>query len=200
MLLAEELALVAARPGKGRHALGAREHLNGCLAGLLLAELVLDGAAQVDEAKRAIATTGTPSSPILHAAAHVVDVDGPGIKAVLSAMDRALRKDLGSGTWDSVASEPALEGRDEVIGRLQAAAAGDGAIDARTAAVLFMLRPAGLLRVVVSGDRAQRRHARTRVDTCLDGTRLLPIGATVRKVLADADAAVVVAGSVAATG
>jgi hypothetical protein len=43
MLLAEALALVAIDPGSGRHAIGNRASLNACLAGLLVAELVLDG-------------------------------------------------------------------------------------------------------------------------------------------------------------
>ena len=43
MLLAEELALVAIKPDSGRHELGTRDQLNACLAGLLVAELLLDG-------------------------------------------------------------------------------------------------------------------------------------------------------------
>ena len=43
MLLAEELALVSLNPESGRHAVGIRTQLNACLAGLLVAELVLDG-------------------------------------------------------------------------------------------------------------------------------------------------------------
>jgi len=43
MLLFEELALLAIDPDTGRHGLGTRDQLNACLAGLLVAELVLDG-------------------------------------------------------------------------------------------------------------------------------------------------------------
>ena len=87
MLLAEELALVALDPGSGRHALGTRENLNACLAGLLVAELHLDD---------------RDSSPILDAASDVVDEAGPKHKSVLSAMSRSLAARLGLGTWDAV--------------------------------------------------------------------------------------------------
>jgi len=42
VLLAAELALIALDPDSGRHALGTREQLNACLAGLLIAEVELD--------------------------------------------------------------------------------------------------------------------------------------------------------------
>ncbi len=42
MLLAEELALIAVRPETGRHAVGVRSQLNACLAGLLVAELMIE--------------------------------------------------------------------------------------------------------------------------------------------------------------
>jgi hypothetical protein len=43
VLPAEELALAAIHPESGRHALGVRSQPNACLAGLLVAELLLDG-------------------------------------------------------------------------------------------------------------------------------------------------------------
>ena len=43
MLLAEELALVALEPESGRYPLGNGDNLNACLAGLLVAELLLEG-------------------------------------------------------------------------------------------------------------------------------------------------------------
>ena len=52
MNLAEELALVAIDPSSGRHALGLRSELNACLAGLLVAELLLDGVVEIGDKAR----------------------------------------------------------------------------------------------------------------------------------------------------
>lgn len=41
--MAEKLALVAIRPDSGRHLPGMRPQVNACLAGLLVAELVVEG-------------------------------------------------------------------------------------------------------------------------------------------------------------
>src|SRR6187431_202937 len=87
MLLAEELALIAIDPDSGRHAIGTRDKLNACLAGLLVVE------AQFDE---------RPDVPIIDAAREVLDDAGPKLKSVLSAMNRGLVRRLGSGTWDAV--------------------------------------------------------------------------------------------------
>ena len=87
MLLAEELALIAIDPDSGRPALGTRDNLNACLAGLLVAELHLDD---------------RPASPLLDAAGEVVAEAGPKMKAALSAMSRGLDRRLGVGTWDAV--------------------------------------------------------------------------------------------------
>jgi hypothetical protein len=202
MLLAEELALVAIDPRSGRHALGIRDNLNACLAGLLIAELAL-----VDR----------PSSPLLDAAREVVDECGGKPKAALSAMSRGLQRRLGSGTWDAVVEQLVERGvlqppagtlrphtdvvdhttRDSLVARLQAAAAGDEPLDVRTAALLSMTGPAQLLELVAP-KRAGRRHARRRIDHALDGTFSEPVADAVRKVLADATAAVV-ASTVAAT-
>ena len=103
MLLAEELALIAIDEDSGRHALGTRDQLNACLAGLLVAELVLDGAAAPGERKGAVVVTGEPArGPLLSAAADVIAEKGPKIKAVLSHMSRGLDQRLGLGTWDAV--------------------------------------------------------------------------------------------------
>ena len=128
MLLAEELALIALDPKSGRHALGTRDNLNACLAGLLVAELHLDD---------------RPAASILDAAQEVLDEAGPKLKSVLSAMSRGLERRLGVGTWDAVVRglvdanivAPAEGGlrpshrvldraaRDAIVGRLQLAAA-----------------------------------------------------------------------------
>jgi len=68
MLLAEELALVALNPDSGRHELGARDQLNACLAGLLVAELMLEGIVGPGEREDGIVVTvgrrRRPSSPL----------------------------------------------------------------------------------------------------------------------------------------
>jgi Golgi phosphoprotein 3 (GPP34) len=203
MLLAEELALVALDPDSGRHALGTRDNLNACLAGLLVAELHLDD---------------RPAAPILDAAREIFEESGPKLKSVLSAMSRGLERRLGMGTWDAVVrglvdagvvaaaegglrpSYRVLDGaaRDGIVQRLRAAAAGDEPLDARTAVLLSMTGPARLLEVVA--DRARRKHARRRIDQALDATALQPLTEAVRKVLAEAAAAAAAAASVAAIG
>jgi hypothetical protein len=205
VLLAEELALIALDPESGRHALGIRDNLNACLAALLVAESQLPD---------------RPDTPLVGAAAEVLHEAGPKMKAVLSAMSRGLDRRLGSGTWDAVIGglvddgviSPSSGGlrprhqvldravRDEIVGRLRAAAAGDDELDVRTALLLSMTGPAQLLERVAP-ERAGRKHARRRIDHALDGTFSQPIADSVRKVLADAAAAVVaatVAASVAA--
>jgi hypothetical protein len=200
--MAEELALVAIDPDSGHPALGVRHLYNACLAGLLIAELALDDAA--------------PSSPVLAAANEVWAEKGPKIKPVLSHMSRGLDQRLGVGTWDAVMGGLADAGvvtpsdgglrarhtivdvaaRDAIVERLRIAAAGDQPLDARTAMLLSMTGPAQLLEVVAP-DRRNRKHARRRIDNALDSTALQPIGESVRKVLAEAAAAVAVAASAA---
>jgi hypothetical protein len=204
MLLAEELALITLDPDSGRHALGTRDALNACLAGLLVAELQLDD---------------RPAAPILDAASDVVDEAGPKIKPVLSAMNRGLERRLGVGTWDALLgglvetgvvapAEGTLrprhrvldrQARDAIVERLQAAAGGDDPLDVRTAVLLSMTGPAQLLELVAP-HRAGRKHARRRIDHALDTTVMQPVADSVRKVLAEAVAAVSAAGTVAAIG
>jgi hypothetical protein len=204
MLLAEELALVALDPDSGRHAIGIRNKLNACLAGLLIVE------AQLDD---------PPDVPSIAAAGEVLDEAGPKLKSVLSAMNRGLVRRLGCGTWDAVVQglveaeivAPAdgtvrprhrlLDAgrRDEIVDRLRAAAASDDPLPVNTAVLLSMTGPAQLLELVAP-ERAGRKHARRRIDHALDATSLEPVAQSVRKVLADAAAAVAVASSVAAIG
>ena len=64
VLLAEELALVAIDSKKGRHELGSRGQLNACLAGLVVAELLLEGVARPgDHDDQITLTRAQPSSP-----------------------------------------------------------------------------------------------------------------------------------------
>ena len=200
MLLAEQLALIALDPDSGRAAMGTRDNLNACLAGLLVAELHLDD---------------RPESALLSAAGEVFEQAGPKMKAVLSAMSRGLDRRLGLGTWDAVMAglieagvvaptSGGLRPRNEVLDRsardaivegLRAAAAGDDPMDVRTALLLSLTGPAQLLELVAP-ERSGRRHARKRIDHALDGTFSQPITDSVRAVIADAAAAV--AASVAA--
>jgi Golgi phosphoprotein 3 (GPP34) len=218
MHLAEELALVAIDPSSGHHALGLRSELNACLAGLLVAELLLDGVVEIgDKADRVVVTgRAEPSTKILAAATAVVIERGPKIRAILSHMDRGLSHHLGAGTWDSVLSGLVEAGvlstarrtvrsrndvlqpfvRDAAVAALRVAVAGDAALDPRAAVLLSMTGPAHLLEVVAP-DRSERRHARKRIDHILDGTTLEAIGRIVRRLISDNNAAA--AGSVAAT-
>jgi hypothetical protein len=223
MNLAEELGLLAIDPSSGRHGIGLRSELNACLAGLLVADLMLDGVVEISgKADRVVATgKAQPKSDVLAAATAVVIEAGPKLKAILSHMDRGLSHRLGLGTWDAVvsglvdagalaAAHGAIRPRNDVaqpfvrdasVAALRVAAAGDSALDQRTAALLSMTGPAHLLEVVAP-QHSTRRHARARIDGALDGTPLEPIGKTVRRLISDAVAAAsvgAVASSVAAT-
>jgi hypothetical protein len=202
VLLAAELALIALDPDSGRHALGTREQLNACLAGLLIAEVELDEQSE---------------SALLAAAAEVVVEAGPKPKAVLSAMNRGLARRIGMGTWDAVVAELVDTGavaasagglrprtqvidhscRDAIVARLRIAASGDDPLGVRTALLLSMTGPAQLLELVAP-DRPARKHARRRIDHALDATSLTPIAESVRRVLADAAAAAATAAAMVA--
>jgi hypothetical protein len=214
VLLAEELALVALNPESGRHAVGMRTQLNACLAGLLVAELLLEGVVEPHEPDGVVVATGQApsSSSTLGAAAGVVAEKGPKIKPILSHMDRGLSQLTGTGTWDAVMSGLVRDGvvaerggsrrtrydvvgmavRDRIVEGLRAAATTDGVLDARTALVLSMTGPAYLLEVVAP-ERHDRRHARDRIDHALDTTDLEPVGKAVRRLIAEAAAAAAIA-------
>jgi len=220
MLLAEELALVAINPSSGRHGVGLRAEINACLAGLLVAELVLDDVIAPGEKGDRVAITGRaePKGLALAAATTVVIDKGPKIKAILSGMDRGLSRKIGLGTWDATVAGLAEAGvvkatsggvrprntviqgfvRDSTVAALRQAAAGDGVLELRTAALLSMTGPAKLLEVVAP-DRKARGHARGRIDHALGGTVLEPIGRLVRRLISEAVAAAGAA-TVAATG
>src|SRR5471032_1472746 len=161
MNLAEELALVAIDPSSGRHGLGLRSELNACLAGLLLAELLIDGVVEIggDKADRMVVTgKAEPKTKLLAAATAVVIDKGPKIKAILSHMDKGLSRRFGLGTWDAIVSTLVDDGvlsathgalrprndliqnfvRDATLAALRVAVAGDSVLDTRTAALLSM--------------------------------------------------------------
>jgi hypothetical protein len=219
--LAEELALVAIDPSSGRHGLGLRSELNACLAGLLVAELLLDGVIEIGNKQDRVVVTGKvePKSKILAAATAVVIEKGPKIRAILSHMDRGLTQHLGLGTWDAVVSSLVDDGvvaathgsvrsrnevvqpfvRDAIVAALRVAAAGDTALEPRLAAVLSMTGPAHLLEVVAP-TRSTRRHARGRIDNALGGTSLESVGRIVRRLISDAASAAVAGGVAASVG
>jgi hypothetical protein len=223
MNLAEELALVAIDPSSGHHALGLRSELNACLAGLLIAELLLDGVVEVGSKPDRVVVTGKaqPQTKTLAAATAVVIDRGPKLKAILSHMDKGLSRLLDLGTWDAIVSSLVDQGvlgatrrglrsrnevlqpfvRDATIAALRVATAGDSLVDQRTAVLLSMTGPAHLLEVVAP-NRSSRRHARDRIDTALDGTSLESIGKVVRRLISEANSAAAggAAASVAATG
>lgn len=216
MLLAEELALVAIKPDTGRHALGVRSQLNACLAGLLVADLMLEGAAAPVEQHNGVAVSDqpTPTSPTLAAVARVVAEKGPKVKAILSHMDRGLGEHVGTGTWETATSGLVAAGvlapspaarrpqhdivdpiaRDRLIERLRDAASGDGPIEPRTALVLSMTGPSNLLEVVAP-DRDTRKAARRRIDHGLDGTEFERIAKAVRQLIAEAASTAVSGGT-----
>jgi hypothetical protein len=192
MLMAEELALVAMNPPKKGPGLGVRQQMNACLGGLLLGDLVLQGVAALHAKDTILMVPGASlDAGTLAGAASVVAGRGPKIKAVLSGMDRGLRRYAGRGTWDTVVAglPEGAAGRDEVLGRLQAAAAGDEQIDPRTALVLSMTGPAQLLELIAPRRGPERRHARHRIDHATDGSPYEAISRVVRKLIADDQAA-----------
>lgn len=212
---------MAIDPASGRHALGTRSELNACLAGLLVAELLLDEIVELGAKEDRLVVTGRaePKTKILAAATAVVIERGPKIKGILSHMDRGLAHLLGLGTWDAIVSGLVDEGvlaagrrgirtrndvvqqfvRDASVAALRVAADGESGLPLRTAALLSMAGPAHLLEVVAP-NRSARRHARDRIDTALDGTELESIGKIVRRLISDANSAAAGSVSVAATG
>ncbi len=221
MHLAEELALVAIDPSSGRHGLGLRSELNACLAGLLVAELLIDGVIEIGDKDDRVVVTGkaVPTSKLLAAATAVVIEKGPKVKAILSHMDRGLAQRLGLGTWDAVVSNLVDAGvlaathrgvrsrnevvlpfvRDASVAALRVAAAGDAAMEPRVAALLSMTGPAHLLEVVAP-TRSTRRHARDRIDSALGGTPLESVGRIVRRLISDAASAAAAGGVAASVG
>jgi hypothetical protein len=204
-LLAEEFALLAMMPGKGRPGLGTRSSVNACLAGLLIADLALAGHATIDRRTDTVALSGgPPDDDLLSAVATVVAGKGPKVKSVMSGMDRGLRKTLHTGIWDAVnvarAGVDPGQHRDEVIARLRLAASTNAPIDVRTALVLSMTGPANLLELVAPNRGDERKRARHRIDHAADDTPFDCLPRIVRKLIAEANAAAVVGATVTVFG
>jgi len=202
MLMAEELALIAMNPRKRSPGLGMHQHLNACLAGLLLGDLVVKGAAALRPEDTIVLVPGVSlAAGTLAGAAPVVAEKGPKIKAILSGMDRGLRKHLGRGTWDAVLAglSEGVDGREDAIERLRAAAASGEQVDPRTAFVLSMTGPAHLLELMAPRHGADRRHARDRIDHATDGLPFEAISRAVRKVIAQDETAAAPAAAISLT-
>jgi hypothetical protein len=216
MLLAEELLLLGLDPVKGTVVSSARRELLVGLAGALVGELALAGL--VDLAGKRFIAVGTPPEDPLLAAAHQALARSTGRRAA----DQLRRLDKGiGGVWarlvDGLAGQgvlgrrrdrvlvftvtrhPVLQPavREELLARVRAAAAGDGQLEPRTAVVLALTGPSGLLEVVAP-DQASRRHAERRVETAAE---LTPVAPVVKKVIAEMQAAAaILIGSGAAGG
>lgn len=212
VLLADELLLLALDPEKGRPVNSSREPLKVCLCGALVAELGLDGHVAL-QGKRFEVTGSVPPAGILREASDVL-TSSKGRRAAdqLRRLDKAL-----GGIWKrivdaqvdqgvlgrrqdrvvlwSVTRHPVLRTdlRDEVVGRMRSAAAGDGPLDPHTAVVLALSGPARLLEVVAP-DRP-RAKAKRRIEEATDMT---PVAPAVKKVIAEVQAAAAVAAAGAA--
>ncbi len=79
--------------------------------------------------------------------------------------------------------------RDQVLHRVRAAAATDGELEPRTAVLLALSAPAGLLKVVAP-QPADRDHATRRINTA---AQQVPAAAVVQQVLAEMQGAVALA-------
>jgi hypothetical protein len=212
VLLAGELLLLALDPVRGAPVNSSREPLKVCLCGALVAELSLGGHVTLD-GRRFVVTGSVPPAGLLR---DVYDAlaSPKGRRAAdqLRRLDRVL-----GGVWKRVVDALADRGvlgrrrdrvllwrvtrhpvlrtdlRDDVVGRIRAAAAGDGELDPRTATVLALSGPARLLEVVAPA--RPRAKAKARIAEAAD---LTPVAPVVKKVIAAAQAAAM-AGATAAT-
>ena len=205
LLLAHELLLLGIDPERGTGTTTSRERLGVALAGCLVAELAVDGFVDVSAARLTAGTPPVGAHPLLAEAALALQ-ERPSRRstAQLRRLDRALggvrrrlvedlvergvlgrRRDILLGIFP-VTRHPVrdLLVHEEVLGRLRLAAGGDGPLDPRTAVLLALAGPAGLLEVA-SPLRAGRRHARDRMRTALG---LVPVAAIVRRVIAQIEA------------
>ena len=184
------------------------------LAGALVGELALDERLDLS-GKRIVAVGPAPENPLLAAVHHEL-AGGRGRRSVaqLRRLDRAL-----GGIWPRLVDglieqgvlgrrsaagaavpgdpapgvEPAV--RDRVVGEVRAAAQGGATLPPRTAVLLALSGPCRLLEVVAP-DRADRAHARMRIETA---TELTPVAPIVKRVITEMNAAVAAGAVTAAT-
>lgn len=187
MLLAEDLVLLALDPERGIETHSSGPYVAAAVPGALLLELALDGLVTFD-GTRFVGTGLTTTDPLL---AETVPATAHGKRArnQLHDIDRALQgarhrvvdrlvdaEVIGRVRKGSLSSttHPVLRRdlRDELVGRLQEAAAGDGEIEPRTALVLALSGPLRLLEVVAP--LPPRKHARRRIDHALEHVTLDP--------------------------
>jgi hypothetical protein len=197
LLLAEEwaLAVISAKFGGDRlfHDRG-----NICVAGLLIAELIVDGFVRAGNRENTIVRVeGTaPRSASLASAAMVIDDYGPKITAVLSQMLRAFPR-TPRRPWDAalmglveagviarpgVGSYPSVidsSSHEVVVSQLRAAVSGYQPFDTRVALLLGISQAAGLLALV--GPEGKTRGARNRAQHVLDGSPFDPIVKAIRR-------------------
>ncbi len=214
MLIAEELLLLGLDPDRGTVVNHARRELLVGLAGALIGELALAGLVELS-GKRFIAVGSPPAEPLL-AAAHQALASSTRRNA--AAQLRRLDKQVG-GVWrqlvDGLADQAILDRRRDrmllfsvtrhpvlqtalrelVLRRVQVAATGEDALEPRTAVLLALAGPSRLLEVVAP-DKADRKHAKQRIQTA---TELTPVAPVVKKVIAEMQAAAAVISSTATT-
>ncbi|MGY0003900.1 GOLPH3/VPS74 family protein [Micromonospora sp. I033] len=181
LLLTDELVLLA-HDDAGVNRLG-RPHLDHGLAGAVLLELALAGRIEVIEGRLAVTDPAPTGVPLLDQALATVAGDRPrkpkdwigrlakGLPdRVLDGLVGAglLRRDSDRVLWvfprtrypSPTGAEPAVE--TAARERMVAALAGDGPVDARTAALLTLTRAVGLDRKLfreLPGDRVKARLA-----------------------------------------
>ena len=206
MLIAEELLLLALDPRTGRMRTDTQRGLPVALAGALIGELRLEGALEV-QGRRFIATGARPPHPLLAAAQQALaEPQGQ------TFSDQLRRHDGRRGLWlllvegliaqgvlgrrrarlllVTVTRHPVLRPtvREEVLHRVQAAAT-DGVLEPRTAVLLALAGPAGLVKVVAP-QRSDRDRARRRIGKAAEQ---VPAAAVVQQVLAEMQTAVALA-------
>jgi hypothetical protein len=209
LLLAEELALIATDPTSAQRSRATASQLSPCLAGLLLAELLLDGVVVLGKQANTVQLTDRPASTgsTLASVAKVVADKGPKLKTILCNMDRGLREEIGLGIWgvsalglvEAGVLTPLSGGRgfhykmlsatarDEVVDRLRTAAS-KKTLEPRTALLLSMAGLAGLLPVLVPAQDA-RAQAQRRIDRALDGSQLRPLQRVTKRIATDSSSA-----------
>jgi hypothetical protein len=203
---AADLALFALDPDSGRIPALVRPDGELALAGLLLAELANTGRVSLDGDRLrpigspppagtllAEARAALPDEPLATQVPHVAWALSPLGERVLDELTTSgliedhVSRTLFLSRHHTEVAEPVVY--DEVASRLREAAASDGPLDARTAAVLAMTSPLGLTGKVAP-DPATRPHAERRID---EAATAGPFGGAVRRIIDETTAAMATA-------